>query len=74
MWERAMNVELSNELLSKMRELGLIHDWADDGMVCPFFAEQESDWTHIEEILWYILWLKETADDKEVWYDDNCPI
>ena len=69
-----MKVQLSDELLSKMRELGLVHDWADDGMVCPFFAEHDTEWTHIEDILWYMLWLKETTDEKEMWYDDNCTV
>lgn len=72
--ETNMNVQLSDKLLNKMREVGLIHDWSDDGMVCPFFADHDTEWTHIEDILWYILWLKETSDDKEVWYNDNCAI
>ena len=37
-------------------------------------ADHDTEWTHIEDVLWYILWLKETADDKEVWYNDNCAI
>jgi len=67
-----MNVkcELSEKLMMELRDCGLIHDWTDDGSVLPTYANNADDWTTLEDVLWYVLWLKKGADEKEKWYDD----
>jgi hypothetical protein len=62
--------ELSEDFMIELRDCNLIHDWTDDGSVLPHYADNECDWTSLEDVLWYVLWLKKGADEKEKWHDD----
>ena len=67
-------VNVSENLMIELRNSGFIHDWTTEGNVLPCFATTEGDWTTLEDIIYYILWLHKGETEKETWYDDNCPI